>query len=173
MSNIKVIIGLGNPGPRFFNTRHNIGFQSLDALADESGAQWSEVKNMQQVSIDINGHTVLLVKPTTYMNTSGNIMRHLQRNGVGAENIFVVHDDIDSRFGKIAPKEGGSARGHNGVKSFITAIGKDFKRLRIGVGSPEDSADVPDYVLQKFTPEEQKQLPHVIEEAVSYIESLF
>jgi PTH1 family peptidyl-tRNA hydrolase len=147
---IKAIIGLGNPGHKFYYNRHNIGFRIVDAIAERFGGEFSQRNNADIAQVTIANNTVLLVKPTTFMNSSGSVIPYLTKQGIKVENIVVVHDELELPFGKIAFKQGGSARGHNGLRSIISVIGPDFFRLRFGIGRPEDKAEVPNYVLQNF-----------------------
>ncbi|MEX0671848.1 MAG: aminoacyl-tRNA hydrolase [Candidatus Babeliales bacterium] len=170
--NLKAIIGLGNPGPRFDATRHNIGFAIVDALADIHSAHWSKKGAMEQASITINNQPILLVKPQTFMNNSGEIFPLLAKQGIKAENILVIHDELEKPFGSLAIKEGGSHRGHNGLRSIIDYIGSDFNRLRFGIGRPERKEDVADYVLQKFTKAELETLPEHINQVITLVDSI-
>ncbi|MCB9492764.1 MAG: aminoacyl-tRNA hydrolase [Epsilonproteobacteria bacterium] len=176
-SEIKAIIGLGNPGSRYTKTRHNIGFRVVDQLAqDLHTAPWLEQNNAHyvQVQIPAQGQTesaqvVYLVKPQTFMNNSGNVISFLQKKGIRAENILVVHDELEKAFGKISINFGGSAKGHNGLRSIINVIGKDFWRLRFGIGRPPDKQDVPHYVLAPFSKTEESELEVLISNAVHLI----
>ncbi len=170
---IKAIIGLGNPGPRFVKHRHNIGFRIVDALVDRCGGGWKETGNMLTAQVEIHGKPIIVIKPTTFMNSSGEVIPYLAKKGIKAENILVVHDELEKPFGSLAFKVGGSHRGHNGLRSLIDACGADFARLRFGIGRPERKEDVPDYVLSNFAPQEQDKLEMVIDDAVSSIEDLF
>lgn len=169
MSEIKAIIGLGNPGPRFTFTRHNAGFLVLDALADRYFGTWQEKGPMQVCEIQINGRKLTLVKPQTFMNDSGKVMPLLAKQGIKPEHIVVVHDELEKPFGSLAIKEGGSHRGHNGLRSIIAHSGPDFKRLRFGIGRPERKEDVSNYVLQRFDAPESAVYEQ-IDEAVAMIE---
>ncbi len=170
---IKAIIGLGNPGPRFVKHRHNIGFRVVDALVDRRAGNWKETGNMLLAQIEINGKPVLVIKPSTFMNSSGEVFSYLAKKGIKAENILVVHDELEKPFGSMAFKIDGSHRGHNGLRSLIDACGADFARLRFGIGRPERKEDVPDYVLSNFNPQEQEEIDTLIEHAASSIETLF
>ena len=170
---IKAIIGLGNPGPRFVKHRHNIGFRVVDALVDRCGGSWKETGNMLLAQIEINGKPVLVIKPNTFMNSSGEVFPYLAKKGIKAENILVVHDELEKPFGSMAFKLGGSHRGHNGLRSLIDAAGADFARLRFGIGRPERKEDVPEYVLSNFDQDEQEEMDALIGYAVSSIEDLF
>ena len=158
---IKAIIGLGNPGPQFLNTRHNAGFLVLDALADKYSASWQKRDNMLLAEVDIDGQQILLIKPQTFMNNSGQVIPFLSKKGIKPENILVVHDELELPFGKIAFKTGGSARGHNGLRSLIAAMSDAFGRIRVGVGRPAEPAQVPDYVLERF-----KESPEQVQESI-------
>lgn len=147
---IKAIIGLGNPGPTFHFTPHNIGFLILDQLCQQHHGAWQEKKDMHTATISINGHSIVLIKPQTFMNLSGQILNQLHKQGIKQESLLVVHDEIDFSFGKITFKEGGSARGHNGLRSIIAHGNDNFLRLRIGVGRPDNPADVGHFVTAKF-----------------------
>jgi peptidyl-tRNA hydrolase, PTH1 family len=166
---LKSIIGLGNPGPKFSGTRHNIGFKIIDQLANEKNANWDLKKNFEQTEININNQNLLLIKPITFMNNSGEVTPYLQKKGIKPEEILIIHDELEKPFGNISIKQGGSARGHNGLKSIIEKIGPNFWRLRFGIGRPEDREDVPNYVLNKFNPNEQDKLNKLINESVNLI----
>ena len=168
---IKAIIGLGNPGSQFANTRHNIGFRVVDALAQKCGASWSHEKNMETTKISINDIPIFLCKPQTFMNNSGEVIPLLNKKGIKSENILVVHDELEKPFGNVLIRFGGSARGHNGLRSIIQYAGPDFMRLRCGIGRPEKPEMVSDYVLQKFT-EPAFEVAHMIDVAVEKIEEL-
>lgn len=169
---IKAIIGLGNPGKDYYYTRHNIGFRVLDALSEKHHANWRMQDNMEIATISLNGSSVLLIKPQTFMNNSGKIIPYLLKKGIKAGDILVVHDELELPFGQIKMKIGGSAKGHNGLKSIITACGDAFERLRFGIGRPEKQEHVPDYVLQNFS-ENETEINVLIEKAVIMIEDLF
>lgn len=169
---IKAIIGLGNPGAAYLLTRHSIGFRILDALAEQLAASWRSRENMHIATASAKGKTLLLIKPQTFMNNSGAVIPFLAKQGIKPEEILVVHDELELPFGKIAVKTGGSAKGHNGLKSIIAACGPDFHRLRFGISRPEKSEDVPDYVLQTFR-EPAFEVDALIEQAVELIKSDF
>jgi peptidyl-tRNA hydrolase, PTH1 family len=168
---IKAIVGLGNPGPAYYFTPHNIGFLILDHLCNILHGTWSEKNNMLVASVNINDQEILLIKPQTFMNNSGEILKHLQRRGIKQENIFVIHDEIDFPFGKISQKIGGSARGHNGLRSLIAHGGENFLRLRCGVGRPENAADVGNFVTRPFH-ESQEEVEQLITKSVDHIQHI-
>lgn len=165
---IKAIIGLGNPGPNYYHTRHSIGFQVVDALADQYNGTWQTKQNMEICSVAIESKNILLVKPTTYMNASGKVMPALQKQGIKQENIIVIHDELELPFGILKFKFDGSAKGHNGLKSIIAHGGAHFLRLRFGVDRPEDRSQVSDYVLARFK-EPQDEIDVKIHEATSML----
>lgn len=171
-ADIQAIIGLGNPGSRFASTRHNVGFMVVDALAERYQGLWHQKDDIALASIRINDHELLLIKPQTFMNASGRVIPFLRRKGIQAHHILVVHDELEKPFGTLSFKRGGSARGHNGLRSLIEATGPDFFRLRFGIGRPEHKEEVPDYVLQRFE-QDPSLLAERIEEAVTMIEHLF
>lgn len=169
---IKAIIGLGNPGPRFYYTRHSIGFRVVDLLAERYQGTWHNRDEMEIAEIEIRENKIILIKPQTFMNASGRVIPFLQKKGIKPEQILVVHDDLEKPFGSLSIKMGGSARGHNGVKSIIDVLGPDFLRLRFGIGRPAERDEVPNYVLQKFD-ESSDELINFIEQAAVLIEQLF
>lgn len=167
-SEIKALVGLGNPGPTFFYTPHNIGFLILDKLANTYDGSWSDDHNMQIASIVINDKKLLLVKPQTFMNDSGQVLKYLNKRGIKQENLFVVHDEIDFPFNKVSIKIGGSARGHNGLRSLIAHGGDNFLRLRCGVGRPDNPAEVGNFVTKKFQ-ESSEQVDELIDKSIKII----
>lgn len=169
---IKVIIGLGNIGRQYEHTRHNIGFRVVDELAHEYGASWSKKDLLEIASISVNDHQILLVKPHTFMNSSGKVFPFLQKKGIKPEEILIVHDELEKSFGTVAVRLGGSHRGHNGLRSFIEYAGADFWRLRCGISRPEDKEEVANYVLAPFT-ENKDQITMLIHESISLIRKEF
>jgi PTH1 family peptidyl-tRNA hydrolase len=174
LNNTIAIIGLGNVGEQYEQTRHNIGFNCIDNFATNNEFPgWVLKKDLKAaVSMKTLGDSrVILMKPTTLMNLSGDaVMGLVQFYKIPATNILVVHDELDIQFGKIRSKKGGSSAGHNGVQSIIDAIGTDFSRFRIGIGpkTPEQ-LDSADFVLQKFTPKESKHIDSLYLEVSSMI----
>lgn len=167
--NIQAIIGLGNPGPKFNYTRHNIGFMIVDDLAEQLGASWRSINNnLELAEVVINDQKLLLLKPQTFMNDSGLVIPYLYKKGIKAENILVVHDELEIAFGQVKLRQGGSARGHNGLRSIIANCGPDFWRLRVGIGRPSDSTPIADYVLQRFS-ETSDQVKALVDVAIQQI----
>tara|TARA_B100001057_G_scaffold436748_1_gene468041 strand:+ start:384 stop:944 length:561 start_codon:yes stop_codon:yes gene_type:complete len=155
-----LFVGLGNPTPNSENNRHNIGFKIIDAinLKFKLSKQKPKFKGLLTTG-NINEKKVYAIKPLTFMNNSGICIRELiEYFKIEAENIIVFHDDLDIDFGKIKTKFGGSSAGHNGIESIDKFIGKDYSRVRIGIGKPNDKISVSDYVLNDFDDEEKQQL---------------
>lgn len=148
-----LVVGLGNPGAQYVNTRHNVGFMAVDALAGEN-ASWKSEKNALTARVDINGNHVIFVKPQTFMNNSGVAVAALMTfYKIPLENIVVVHDDMDIPVGDCREKIGGGSAGHNGIRSIDSHIGREYRRIRIGIGHPRDfdlPMDPADWVLGKF-----------------------
>ena len=176
---MKVIAGLGNPGAEYANTPHSIGFEVVDALARSLGASWksSSSFNGELAQGMLGGVKVLLVKPQTYMNLSGECVSPvLKYHNATVQDLLVVSDDIDLPVGRLRIRKGGSAGGHNGLKSVIERTGStDFVRLRVGVGrDPQSRSNVIGHVLGKFSPEARKAMDEVVAaaaEAVGAIEN--
>ncbi len=164
-----LIVGLGNPGAEYSGTRHNIGFEAIDAFAKANDfGPWINKKDLQcEMAIARLGDTqVIAIKPTTFMNLSGEAVQavaHFYK--IPTDRIVAVYDEIDIEFGQIRLRMGGSSAGHNGVKSLIQHLGEDFGRVRIGIGpkTPE-KIDSADFVLAKFSPEQQAQAKNLTRE---------
>jgi len=171
-SEIKALIGLGNPGPSYAYTPHNIGFLIVENLSSQFQGSWTEHHNMLLTNININDHQLLLIKPQTFMNNSGEILKYLNKRGIKQDNILIIHDEIDFPFGKITLKNCGSARGHNGLRSLIKYGGDKFLRLRVGVGRPEDANDVGNFVTTKFQQSSQ-EVNMLIDTSIAIIKKLF
>jgi len=165
---IRLVVGLGNPGNTYKNTRHNVGFMVVDQIAEAFSIALVKQKFdtiFGRGSID--GVEVILAKPTAFMNISGpRVQKIAGYYRILSEDMLIVHDDIDLAFGRIKIKEKGGDGGHKGVRSIIDAFGGGgFTRLRIGVGRPEAGVSAADYVLGKFTIKEKKVLHRIITEA--------
>ncbi len=160
-----MVVGLGNPGAEYARTRHNVGFMAVDALAG-ADAQWKKEFDAVTFRTQIDGHTVIFVKPMTFMNLSGNAVGAIARfYKIPTENIIVIHDDMDIKIGNVREKIGGSSAGHNGIKSIDGAIGADYRRIRIGVGHPRDfdlKIDPADWVLGRVGDAELEQIESAI-----------
>jgi peptidyl-tRNA hydrolase, PTH1 family len=166
---ITAIIGLGNPGPKFEYTRHNVGFLILDALCSAHGGTWQKKDLAETSSVMINGTSIILIKPQTFMNLSGKVIPGLAKKGIKPENILVIHDELELPFGKLKIRTGGSAKGHNGLRSIIEHCGSEFNRLSVGISRPERKEDVGTYVLQNFT-ENSADIQQMIFTAVTLVE---
>lgn len=173
---MKLIIGLGNPGREYTGTRHNIGFAVLAELARKHGLNFDKrCCHSRTGEGRIIGQEVVLAKPQTYMNLSGNAVAALMRRyKLKLSDILVVHDDIDLPLGKIRLRANGSAGGHNGIKSIIASVGSmDFARLKIGIGRPEspdvERREVVDHVLTGFNADERKAAEEAIGNSVQAI----
>jgi PTH1 family peptidyl-tRNA hydrolase len=165
---VRLVVGLGNPGAKYAATRHNIGFRVVDRLAAEFGIDIGREKfNAQFGRGRMTGLDVVLAKPLAYMNLSGPPVRAVADYfRIPLQTVVVVHDDIDLDYGRIKIKAKGGHGGHNGIRSVINAFGGgDFTRLRVGIGRSGAGVQVADYVLDLFTREEAAQLPHLIDRA--------
>ena len=162
-----LIVGLGNVGAEYEDTRHNAGFMVVDALAREAEVRWSLERRAYRTEMKVKGRTLILIKPTTYMNLSGEAVRYwLQTEKVPLENLLVVVDDIALPLGTLRMKKQGAAGGHNGLRSIESLLGNtNYCRLRIGVGNDFSRGHQIEYVLGAFTPEEHALLDTRIEKA--------
>lgn len=170
-----LVVGLGNPGPSYGATRHNVGFAVCDRLAWRWRAQpWQEACSSRVAAAGFAGETVLLAEPQTYMNRSGEALRALVGwTGLGADRVLIVHDDLDIPFGRLRIRTGGGTAGHNGLRSIMEALGTgDFLRLKVGIGRPEGAGETAEYVLSPFSPEEQPELPGLLERAADAVECI-
>ncbi|MCS7030563.1 MAG: aminoacyl-tRNA hydrolase [Gloeomargarita sp. SKYG116] len=169
MSPLRLMVGLGNPGAKYERTRHNVGFMAVDALAGRWGLAWRE--KSQWHGWVAEGQGIVLLKPNTYMNHSGQAVQAVCRwFKFTPREILVIYDDLDLPFGRLRLRKQGSAGGHNGMKSIIAHLGtQEFPRLRIGIGRPVvgESAH---YVLEPFSPEQQALLPRLLNEVVRVVE---
>lgn len=168
---ILAVIGLGNPGVKYHGNRHNIGFRVVDAVAQRYGGQWQQKESMDVCTIRVGDQKLVLIKPQTFMNQSGKVMPFLNKQGIKGESVLVVHDELEYPFGKLKIRFGGSARGHNGLRSIIEHVGKEFARLRFGIGRPEDKKMVGTYVLQNFS-EDLAEVDQLIDQAADLIEAV-
>ncbi|MFD2906716.1 aminoacyl-tRNA hydrolase [Sphingobacterium anhuiense] len=168
-----LIVGLGNIGREYADTRHNIGFMVADQLVKEANASFSTLKLAAYAEYKQRGHNVYVIKPTTYMNLSGKAMNYyMQLLKVPIENTLVIVDDLAIPFGSLRIKPKGSAAGHNGLKSIEALCGgQAYPRLRFGISDNYPKGRQVDYVLGPFDPEEQKELPQLIDHAVKMINS--
>lgn len=158
-----LIVGLGNIGPEYADTRHNVGFMAVDKMANDAG--WTLDRNAYISEVRVKGRIFILVKPTTYMNLSGKaVSHHLKVNKIQLENLLVITDDLAIPFGTLRIRKNGSDGGHNGLKDINAVLEtNNYARLRIGVGSNFHKGKQVDYVLSPFTKEEQFNLSTVLE----------
>ncbi|BCK53247.1 aminoacyl-tRNA hydrolase [Nocardia wallacei] len=171
-----LVVGLGNPGPEYERTRHNVGFLVADVLAGRVGGRFTVHKKSGADLLEarLNGRKVLLAKPRTYMNISGRPVASLARFfSVPAAEVIVVHDELDLPFGAIRLKRGGGEGGHNGLRSVSSALTtKDYLRVRFGIGRPPGRQDPADFVLKQFSSVERKEVPVLVEQAADAVELL-
>ena len=169
-----LFVGLGNPTPDSENNRHNVGFKIIDAINKKFSLSKQKPKFKGLLTTgNIEGVKVYAIKPLTFMNNSGICIRELlEYFKFDAEDVIVFHDDLDVEFGKIKAKFGGSSAGHNGIASIDKFIGKDYSRVRIGIGKPKENIDVGDFVLQNFEEEELagiEKISNHINESISIL----
>ncbi|MDR1730257.1 MAG: aminoacyl-tRNA hydrolase [Prevotellaceae bacterium] len=167
-----LIAGLGNIGPEYENTRHNIGFRVLDAFAKASNLVFTDNRYGATCSCRLKNRELILLKPSTFMNLSGNAVRYwLNKENIPLENLLVVVDDLSLPFGGLRMKERGSHAGHNGLRNIQDLIGENYPRLRFGIGCNFSQGQQIHYVLGNFTEEENEKLPERIETACEMIKS--
>ena len=164
-----LIVGLGNPGPEYERTRHNVGFRTADLLAEQAGVKLDRARFRALIrQTELAGRRVLLLKPQTFMNNSGEAVQLAAMfYKIPIDRILILSDDVSLPLGRIRVRAEGSAGGHNGLKSIISHLGSQtFPRIKIGVGEkPHPDYDLADWVLSRFTPEEEKHLAPAIEHA--------
>ncbi|MCG3679772.1 aminoacyl-tRNA hydrolase [Aliarcobacter butzleri] len=166
-----LIVGLGNIGEKYQYTRHNVGFLVVDEMT--KNLQTSNVNNSNFQSTLLKSGYNLFAKPTTYMNNSGVAVHSIKEYyKIDLENIIVIHDDLDLPFGTVKFKIGGGHGGHNGLKSLDSHIGKNYIRVRIGIGKPQNKDDVANFVLSDFSKEELNKLEDIIKHTINAIEAL-
>tara|TARA_Y100000741_G_C18120785_1_gene504963 strand:+ start:184 stop:744 length:561 start_codon:yes stop_codon:yes gene_type:complete len=158
-----LFVGLGNPTPNYENNRHNIGFKIIDAINQEFGLSKQKPKFKGLLTTGtISGKKVYAIKPLTFMNNSGICIRELiEYFKIDSGDVIVFHDDLDINFGKIKTKFGGSSAGHHGIESIDKFIGKDYSRVRIGIGHPEEKIEIDNHVLQDFNDDEKEELSSI------------
>ena len=168
----RIIVGLGNPGPRYAGTRHNVGWQALDLLAGQMGVAVNERRPKAVLGAGyFAGGRVVLAKPRTYMNDSGAAVQYLlARFGGGASGLLVIYDEMALPVGRIRLRAAGSDAGHNGIRSIIAAVGgTGFPRLRIGIGAPPPGVEPRDYVLGRFDADEAAAINGAVERAAAAV----
>lgn len=169
-----LVVGLGNPGREYAGNRHNIGFMAIDRLAQSHHAQTGRFKHKAMTGdFRLGEHKIVLAKPQTYMNNSGDAVGPLTKfYKIDPANVIVVYDELDLEFGVIRIREKGSAGGHNGMKSIIKHIGPDFPRIRLGIGRPPGKMPVKAYVLQDFGKKDDEVVDLILDRTASAIETI-
>ena len=169
-----LLVGLGNPTPDSENNRHNIGFKIIDAINKKFGLSKQKPKFKGLLTTgNVGDQKVYAIKPLTFMNNSGICIRELiEYFKIDAEDIIVFHDDLDVDLGKIKAKFGGSSAGHNGIASIDKFVGKDYFRVRIGIGKPNSKVSTSDYVLNNFSEEEKEELDKVTNNIINSLSIL-
>ena len=174
-SQIKLIVGLGNPGSKYAKTRHNAGFWFVDAMLNQYAGSFKPENKFsgELAKTTLGGQSVYLLKPTTFMNRSGLAAHQLSSfYKIPAEEILVVHDELDLEPGTVRLKSGGGHGGHNGLRDLHTQIGKNYWRLRLGIGHPGDRNQVVDYVLSKPSKNDDIAIHNSIDQALAVIEEI-
>ncbi|GKS82297.1 peptidyl-tRNA hydrolase [Ligilactobacillus pabuli] len=169
---MKMIVGLGNIGKKYENTRHNVGFSVVEELANRYSVKFDQEKFEALIATTfVNGEKVLLVKPTTFMNDSGRAVGPLMNYfNIALEDIIIVHDDMDMEMGRIRLRQKGSAGGHNGIKSIIAHVhGQDFKRIKVGIDHPQQMTVV-NWVLSRFSGDERPVMQTAFDHACDALE---
>jgi peptidyl-tRNA hydrolase, PTH1 family len=158
-------VGLGNPGRSYERTRHNVGYLVADELARRHGGSWRRKKKTEAAPVSLGLEDATLLKPTTYMNNSGSTLA-----GYRAEDLIVVHDDLDLEAGTVRVKVGGGAGGHNGLRSIIQHLGPEFVRVRVGIGRPPMGVTVTDYVLSRMDAAVRDAVPRAADAVEAVVE---
>jgi PTH1 family peptidyl-tRNA hydrolase len=168
-----LITGLGNIGSDYWGTRHNIGFRIVNALADEAGAAFTERRYGAIAQLRVKNAELILLKPNTFMNLSGNAVRYwLQKENIPVENLLIVVDDISLPFGSLRLKPKGSHAGHNGLHHIHDVLGTtNYARLRFGIGNDFSRGQQVDFVISPFTPDELEKMPERIKQATEMVKS--
>lgn len=172
---VQLIVGLGNPGPDYETTRHNAGFWFVEHLANRFNGQFRKETKFsgEACKVRIAGNDVWLLKPMTFMNRSGQAVRQISNfYKIPVESILVAHDELDLEPGTVRLKRGGGHGGHNGLRDLVSHMGKDFARLRIGVGHPGHKDKVVNFVLTRAGKQEQQLIDEAIDEAIIVIEDI-
>lgn len=170
---MRMIVGLGNPGKEYEGTRHNIGFKVVDFFAERKGVNFGKSKeHVLSGEFNHDGEKILIIKPQTYMNLSGQAVGALARwHKVAPEQILVIYDDLDLPVGKVRIRARGSAGGHNGMKSLIAHLNtEDFARIKVGIGRPPVDKETADYVLSNFLPTEREAIQQAISQSAEAVQ---
>jgi PTH1 family peptidyl-tRNA hydrolase len=182
LNNMKLIAGLGNPGKNYAHNRHNLGFQCINYIAKKYAIAVKQIQCQSKTGKGrIAGTDVILAKPRTYVNNSGNAIASLmQKHRIPIQDIVIIYDDMDLPVGKIRIRPGGNPGGHKGIKSIISSLGsRDFCRIKIGIGRPVadeynkiEESDIVDYVLSNFSAEEQEKIDDAFQKAAEAVECI-
>ena len=170
---MKLVIGLGNPGKEYSKTRHNLGFMVIDEFVSSIGIHLDTQKKLKcELAVTMaNGETIIIAKPSTFMNLSGSAVQKIKQfYKIENNDIWVISDDLDLEFGTIRTRLGGSSGGHNGLKDIIKNIGEDFARIRVGIKNDLlTNQPAEDFVLKPFNKVESEQLPTIVDKSVEVI----
>ena len=169
------ICGLGNVGKAYEYTRHNAGFLAIDRITLDIGVSFKKLDKLSAsvASYAVNNTDILFVKPLTFMNDSGIcVQKIMQYYKLSLHDVIVIHDDLDIALGMIKTKQGGGSGGHNGIRSIDCSVGNNYKRIRIGIGKPENNQDVVEYVLGRFFAEEQQKIDMALETIVQNLTAI-
>ena len=167
-----IVAGLGNPGERYLKTRHNVGFMVVDALNERVGAKFRHAANYEAALGTLGGERLLLMKPLTFMNLSGDAVQSaLSYYKIAPSSLIVVHDDLDLDTGRLKIRLGGGSGGHKGIASIIEAIGSEFLRVKIGIGRPA-AGSAEGYVLGRFTPDEESIIGEKVARGADAVEAI-
>lgn len=172
---VSLVVGLGNPGRRYRETRHNLGFMVVEMLRERAGGpDEREACHSALWGAQVEGREIVVARPLVFMNRSGAPVRALaERHGVSPGELLVVSDDFHLDFGATRLRRGGSHGGHNGLRSIIEALGtRDFPRVRVGIGAPPAGEDPADFVLERFTADERANLGDVVSRAADCVETV-
>ena len=168
---MQLVVGLGNPGDKYKNTRHNIGFMVIDALLNNHNS-YATINNSNFNALTYKINNSIYLKPQTFMNLSGqSVKAAMDYYKIALEDIFVIHDDLDLEFGAIRFKNGGGSGGHNGIKSIDSYISNGYNRIRLGIGKPEDR-DIINYVLKDFSKKEFEHIGEILSHTLKAIDAL-
>lgn len=170
-----LVVGLGNPGREYQRTRHNVGFMAVDALAERWRLSFNRQRSRAEIAEGFaEGYKIILAKPQTFMNNSGEAVRPLLKmNNLTPANLLVIADDMDLPFGRLRLRDKGSSGGQRGIRNIIDQVGTDqFARLRVGIGRPPPMVDAIDYVLQNFSATQAAELKSILDRAVEGVETL-
>ena len=171
VDDIKLIVGLGNPGTEYANTRHNIGFMVIDRLLKDQSVKVRNRCQSHMAEYLLGSGKVILQKPLTYMNSSGDAVKKLcRRQKIKPSEVLVIYDDLDIKLGRMRIRFGGGSGGHNGIKSITARFGTaDYGRLKVGIGRPGSAADVVDYVLQDFSEKESPLMELMVDKTAEAV----